>query len=255
MAIDSEMDRQRVKYKKNLHLSKLFQELACLAADTSTPTLPCVMKQARYGSARIMAGFSLEESMSYIQQAKQMMEVLPACFETGTVLYIEFNAQLHIYQHNKLPIDKQRMSMLGNRAIEHFAAEEQQIGDDFKRIFMLKIAYTKLGMGVFLDFLDSKESITDDLVKEADKLIKTVKDQYWSRMERRAKMVYYSTKSRIMQIKEKPLMSIQLSELSLKCAKRGHFEKEKSSIERNITVLKREYRTRVHLSPGELPVQ
>jgi len=137
-----------------------------------------------------------------------MMEVLPACFETETVLYIEFNVQLQIYQQNKLPIDKQRMSTMGSRAIEHFATEGKQIADDFKRILMLKIAYTKLGIGIFLDCVDSKDSIADDHVREAYEIIKTIRVEYWPRMERRVKMVYHSTKSRIMQLKQKPMLSI-----------------------------------------------
>jgi len=241
MAIDAKIEQRRILFDKKLHESDLFDKLAIISTQTTNPTLPCIMQLARLGTAILMDGYSTENALSYILQAKQNIEegLLPACRETGIVIYIEFNIELQINERMNTKFDKEKFALLGTRAIEHFGEEAETVGDDFKRILLTKMARVDLGMGLFLDFVEDVVDVHEDHLKRAESILKEIeKEEMWTRMELRAKMAYYAMKSRVSHIRKDTFTALQLLEESLKYGIIGNFKKEIESINRNISMLK-----------------
>ncbi|OWF52439.1 uncharacterized protein LOC110447757 isoform X2 [Mizuhopecten yessoensis] len=238
-AYDAEIERRRVFYEKTPLKGDVLDELLRMCAHTSLPIASDTLFLARYSSALVMAGGSLEEGLTYIEDAEHKMALLPACRETGLVLYIKFNFLLLKHERDRTRIDKEELSKLGNSVISHFSTESDTISNDFKRIFLLKKAHTCLDMGVFLNVIGEFE-VRDVHIEEAERLLNELhRPELWERMELRAKMVYTAIRSRLAQLKdpERPAEAIKLAKKSLQFAKRGHFPKEQKAIDYNLSLL------------------
>ncbi|XP_033742148.1 uncharacterized protein LOC117328741 isoform X2 [Pecten maximus] len=240
-AYDAEIERRRVFYEKINLEGDILDKVQLMSAHTSCPTAPDVLYLARYSSALVMAGGTLEDALTYIEDAEHKMELLPACRETGLVLYIKFNFLLLRHERDRSRIDKDELSKLGNSVITHFSTESDTISNDFKRIFLLKKAHMWLDMGVFLNVIGDNK-ITDRHIEETEKLLKELhRPSLWDRMELRAKMVYYAVMSRLAQVKDNTNYSeaIELATKALRFAKEGKFPKEQRAIEYNLDLLRK----------------
>ncbi|XP_069130606.1 uncharacterized protein [Argopecten irradians] len=238
-AYDAEIERRRVFVEKIELEGDILDKVQLMSAHTSCPTAPDVLYLARYSSALVMAGGSLEDGLTYLEDAEHKMELLPACRETGLVLYIKFNFLLMRHERDGTRIDKEELSKLGNSVITHFSTESDTISNDFKRIFLLKKAHMWLDMGVFLNVIGD-DTVTASHIAETEKLLKELRrPELWNRMELRAKMVYSAIMSRLAHVKDNMNSpdAIKLAKKALKLAKKGKFPKEEKAIEYNLELL------------------
>ncbi|OWF52438.1 uncharacterized protein LOC110447759 isoform X2 [Mizuhopecten yessoensis] len=134
-AYDAEIVRRRVFYENIKLQGDILDKMQLMSAHTSCPIAPDVIFLTRFSSALVMAGGSLEDGLACIEDAQQKMELLPACRETGLVLYSKFNFLLMKHERDRTSIDKEELSKLGNSVISHFSTESDTISNDFKRIF------------------------------------------------------------------------------------------------------------------------
>ncbi|XP_060071235.1 uncharacterized protein LOC132551141 [Ylistrum balloti] len=242
-AYDAEIERRRVFYEKINLEGDILDKVQLMSAHTSCPTAPDVLYLARYSSALVMAGGTLEDGLTYIEDAEHKMELLPACRETGLVLYIKFNFLLLRHERDRTSIDKNELSKLGNSVITHFSTESDTVSNDFKRIFLLKKAHMWLDMGVFLNVIGEGQ-VTESDIQETEKLLKEIYRPFlWERMELRAKMVYYAVRSRLEYVKDNTNYSeaIKLAIKALRYAKEGGFPKEQKAIEYNSDLLRKHH--------------
>ncbi|XP_033742149.1 uncharacterized protein LOC117328743 [Pecten maximus] len=169
-AYDAEIERRRVFYEKIKLEGDILDKVQLMSAHTSCPIAPDVVFLTRFSSALVMAGGSLEDALTYIEDAEQTMGLLPACRETGLVLYSKFNFLLLRHERDGSRIDKDELSKLGNMVISHFSTESDTISNDFRRILLLKKAHTCLDMGVFLNVIGDYE-VRDVHIQEAEQLL------------------------------------------------------------------------------------
>jgi len=240
MALDAEVEHRRVIYDTTLYKDDIFKQIQLTAVHTTNPMITTMMFLARFGSSLVMAGKPLDEGLSYLHQAKQHMDFIPACRETGIVLYIEYNILSQKFAAS--PSEELRRTLLqqGGNAIDHFDKEDEEIGLDFKRMILLKICHVHLGIGLFLDFLPDV-SVTEHNRQCARCFLEQVRHpRMWNRMETRWKMFYYIAKSRFLEIENKISEALKRAEKAEKCAKAGNFQKERINIYSNIQQLRLE---------------
>ncbi|XP_033743061.1 uncharacterized protein LOC117329292 [Pecten maximus] len=239
MVLDATMERRRVLYDKTLYKDdELFDTMQKMSLYTSSATLPVAMYLARYGSALLMIGRPVEEALSYVEQAKQRLQTLPACRESGVVMYIEYNMLIsEKYEKNPSLEMKNRLLEIGRASINHFCREQETVGKDFRRMVLIKQALLLLGIGLFLNNVDSVV-VTEDDRKKAETILKEIrKEENWQRMENRWHVAYYVASSKLLRLRgqsEEALADMQKAE---KHAQEGSFKKELGNIKKSVRFL------------------
>ncbi|XP_060064381.1 uncharacterized protein LOC132544748 [Ylistrum balloti] len=239
MVLDAKMERRRILYDKTLHTDEeLFDAMLGMSAYTSSANLPVAMYLVRYGSALLMAGKPVEEALSHVEQAKQRLQTLPACLESGVVLYIEYN-MLISKKYENMPTDKMknRLLKIGAQAIDHFGHEQETVGKDFRRILLIKQALLLLGIGLFLNNLDSVIVSKEDR-ERAEKLLQEIPTpNYWERMEPRWKVRYHAAKSKLFLLKDQMPESLSEINIASEYATAADSEKEVDNIKETVAFL------------------
>lgn len=233
MAVDATMERRRLIYDKNLYKDKeLFDTMLRLSPFTSSATLPQVMYLARYGSALLMAGRPVEEALGYVEQAKQRLQTLPACRESGVVRYIEYNMLISKkYEQNPTNELRQKLLEIGRESIEHFCREQEIVGKDFRRMVLLKLANLHLGIGLFLNNMNSI-AVTEENKKQAEIILQEIrKPDNWRRMETRWIFYYHTANSRLLQLQGNTQEALEEIRKAAMHASKGQFQKELVNIE------------------------
>lgn len=239
MVLDATMERRRILYDKTLYKDKeLFDTMQHMSLYTSSATLPSVMYLARFGSALLMAGRPVQEALSYVEQAKQRLQTLPACRESGVVLYIEYNMLIsQKYEANPSLEMKNRLLDIGKESIDHFCREQETIGKDFRRMVLIKQSLLLLGIGLFMNNLDGVV-VTENDRKQAETILKEIrKDENWSRMENRWHVAYYVANSKLLGLRGQTEESLADMQKAEKHAMEGQFKKELVSIKHSLRYL------------------
>ncbi|CAC5411651.1 unnamed protein product [Mytilus coruscus] len=229
-ALDAWCEYRRVIYDKNLMYTDVFDKMENLKPYLSEENLPEMMRLVRYGSAVLMTNKNeLNTALDYVNDAKSKFDLIHACRETGTVLYIEYNMLCQKYAQNLEPVLKEQLCNIANKAIEHFAVEiefDETVYLDFKRMVLLKLSHLLLGIGMFGVYLDVSVS-TEDKRKAISflRLIKETKES-WKRMETRWKWSYYTAKARLFGLNNNFPKAIKYTERALCYATKGSYSKE-----------------------------
>ncbi|XP_060064395.1 uncharacterized protein LOC132544763 [Ylistrum balloti] len=239
MVLDATMERRRILYDKTLYKDdKLFDTMQKMSLYTSSATLPVAMYLARYGSALLMAGRPVEEALSYVEQAKQRLQTLPACRESGVVLYIEYNMLIsQKYEKDPTLKMKKRLLEIGKESIDHFCREQEMVGKDFRRMVLIKQAHLHLGIGLFYNNLDSVDITAEDK-NQAETILKEIrKEENMQRMENRWHVAFHVANSKLLHLEGKPNEALTEMQNAEKHAREGKFNKELSNIEDCVTFL------------------
>lgn len=197
MTLDAQLEHRRVICDRDLVNDKLlFTKVRYIASMTSQPYLSYMMYLARYGSAKRLAGMPFEDSIKEVEEALSRFALIPACRETGIVLYIYFNMISSIYEKEPSESERSRLLELARKAIHHFGREDEKMGEDFKRMVLTKIALVNLGIGVFGNHLKNV-CVTEENRRKAGDILNEIGTKYWDKLENRWKMFYYIAKSKI----------------------------------------------------------
>jgi len=244
MANDAELERLRVINDKDLNKSEVIcREITAISAYTSSSTIPIAMQLARFGSASLVAGrVTVQQALKYIQDAKQKLSTVPACRETGVVLFIEYNMLTQLYEAEPLSTTREDLLQLGERVIVHFESEvtDKCMGSDFRRMVLLKLCHILLNIGLFHNYLDGN-IVTEENMRKAEHILKEIeKPEYWNRMENRWLMFYYTAKSRICKLQFISGKALKHMIESEKYAVRCKYNKELNNIKKEIKVMKTE---------------
>ncbi|CAG2251353.1 unnamed protein product [Mytilus edulis] len=188
-ALDAWCEYKRVIYDKNLMYTDVFDKMENLKPYLSEENLPEMMRLVRYGSAVLMTNKDeLNTALGYVNDAKSKFDLMHACRETGTVLYIEYNMLCQKYAETLEPGLKEQLNNIANQAIEHFAVEiefDETVYLDYKRMVLLKLSHLLLGIGMFGVYLDV--SVTTEDKRKAKGFLRSIKEskESWERMETR----------------------------------------------------------------------
>lgn len=229
-ALDAWCEYRRIIFDKTLMHMDVFKEIENLKPYMSEENLPEMMRLARYGSAVLMTDKNkLDQALQYIDDAKSKFDLIHACRETGTVLYIEYNMICQKYADTLNSDLKRLLSTIGNLAIEHFSREkevEETVYLDFRRMVLLKLSHLYLGVGLFGVYLDVEVTIGDK--KKSVSLLRCIRnnDSDWTRMETRWKWSYFTAKGRLFGLQNDLKKAIQYTNKALSHAKKGGYTKE-----------------------------
>ncbi|OWF35932.1 uncharacterized protein LOC110442321 [Mizuhopecten yessoensis] len=236
MVLDATMERRRIVYDTTLYNDdELFGKMQEMSLYTSSATLPTAMRLARYGSALLMAGRPVEEALSYVEEAKQRLQTLPACRESGVILYIEYN-MLISERYEKDPTVKMKNLLLkiGSESIDHFCREQETVGKDFRRMVLIKQALLLLGIGLFLNDVDNV-FVTDEDKKQAETILQEIrKEENWKRMEHRWHVAYYVANSKLLRLEGQSEKALDEMQKASKYAIDGTFKKELGNIKKSV---------------------
>lgn len=200
MTLDAQLEHRRVICDRDLVNDKLlFTKVRYIASMTSQPYLSYMMYLARYGSAKRLAGMPFDDGMKEVEEALSRFALIPACRETGIVLYIYFNMISCIYEKEPSESERSRLLELARTAIHHFGREDEKMGEDFKRMVLTKIALVNLGIGVFGNHLKNV-CVTEENRRKAGDILNEIGTKYWDKLENRWKMFYYIAKSKICEL-------------------------------------------------------
>lgn len=229
-ALDAWCEYRRVIFDKTLMHMDVFKEIEHLKPYMSEENLPEMMRLARYGSAVLMTDKNkLDEALQYIDDAKSKFDLIHACRETGTVLYIEYNMLCQKYAETLNSDMKRLLSNIGNLALEHFSREkevEETVYMDFRRMVLLKLSHLYLGVGIFGVYLDVEVTIDDK--KKSASLLRCIRNNHsdWTRMETRWKWSYFTAKGRLFGLQNEFKKAVNYTNKALTHAKKGGYTKE-----------------------------
>lgn len=200
MTLDAQLEHRRVMCDRDLVNDKLlFTKVRYIASMTSQPYLSYMMYLARYGSAKRLAGMPFDDSIKEVEEALSRFALIPACRETGIVLYIYFNMLSSIYEKKPSESERSRLLELARKAIDHFGREDEKMGEDFRRMVLTKIALVKLGIGVFGNHLKDV-CVTEENRKKASDILHEIGTKYLDKLEDRWKMFFYIAKSKVCEL-------------------------------------------------------
>ena len=229
-ALDAWCEYKRVIYDKNLMYTDVFDKMENLKPYLSEENLPEMMRLVRYGSAVLMTNKDeLDTALGYVNDAKSKFDLMHACRETGTVLYIEYNMLCQKYAETLEPGLKEQLNNIANQAIEHFAVEiefDETVYLDFKRMVLLKLSHLLLGIGMFGVYLDV--SVTTEDKRKAKGFLRSIKEskESWERMETRWKWSYYTAKARHFGLDYNFSKAMKYTNKALHFASKGSYAKE-----------------------------
>ncbi|XP_063423724.1 uncharacterized protein LOC134707672 [Mytilus trossulus] len=208
----------------------VFDKMENLKPYLSEENLPEMMRLVRYGLAVLMTNKDeLSTALDYVNDAKSKFDLIHACRETGTVLYIEYNMLCQKYAETLDPGLKEQLNNIANKAIEHFAVEiefDETVYLDFKRMVLLKLSHLLLGIGMFGVYLDV--SVTTEDKRKAKGFLRSIKEtkESWKRMETRWKWSYFTAKARHFGLDYDFSNAIKYTEKALRYATKGEYSKE-----------------------------
>jgi hypothetical protein len=232
MTLDAQLEHRRVICDRELINDEiLFNKVKDVAVMTSQPYLSYMMYLARHGSAKRLAGMPLDDSIKEVEEALSRFNIIPACRETGIVLYIHFNMVSSGYE--KKPTESKRKFLLetATMAIDHFGREDENMGEDFRRMVLTKIALVNLGIGVFGDQI-SGVLVTKEQKEKAIKILNEIQKKHLKKMEIRWKMFFYIAKTKVHELDGNILMAFKCISKALKFSERGRFAGEGVNIKK-----------------------
>lgn len=239
MVLDAKAERRRILFDKTLYKDEeLFDNMLGITPYTSSANLPVVMYLVRYGSALLMAGKPLNDALSHLEQAKQRLQTVPACLESGIVLYIEFNMLLSD-KYEKAPSAEMKNQLLkiGKASIDHCCREQDEVGKDIHRMMLIKQALLLLGIGLFLNNADNV-IITKEDREQAEKMLKEIENpEHWERMEARWKVRYHVAQSKLFALKGRMPESLAEAQLAAEFANVGNSKDEIANVEERVSSL------------------
>ncbi|XP_062620780.1 uncharacterized protein LOC134282401 [Saccostrea cucullata] len=228
MVLDAELEQGLVKADPTLVKSGAFQEILKCSPYTPFPIVYNMLYLARFAYALLLAGKSFEEVMSHIYQARTHASNIEPCRETGIVMYILYNMKSVSYEKRPTLKKKMRLLDLAKQAIFHFGNESEVISEDYRRLFLIKMAMLYLGISIFGQNITNLSINREDIGHAKDCLRKVSTKKMWQRMEVRWKMFYYMCVVKYLQLKdpqeENLEVQIRLAKHAKVCSiKGGHY--------------------------------
>ena len=231
MTLDAQLEHRRVICDRSLVKDEqLFNDVKNISIMTSQPYLSFMMYLARHGSAKLLAGMPLEESIQEVEEALSRFELIPACRETGIVLYIYFNMLSSKYEKNPSQSERTKLLELAKKAIHHFGREDEKMGEDFKRMVLTKIALVNLGIGVYGNPI-KEVPVSQENIKNAKEILVEIQKKYWEKLETRWKMFFYVARTKICEWNGERDDAFQSISKALKLSSKGKFKGELVNIQ------------------------
>lgn len=232
MTLDAQLEHRRIICDRSLiNDDILFNKVKHVAVMTSQPYLSYMMYLARHGSAKRLAGMPLDDSIKEVEDALSRFNLIPACRETGIVLYIHFNMVSSRYEKSHTESQRDSLLKTANEAIDHFGREDANMGEDFRRMVLTKIALVNLGIGVFGDQIKGVP-VTKENKENATKILDEIEKKYLTKMEVRWKMFYYIAKTKVHELEGNISMAFQSISEALTFSEDGHFVGEGVNIKK-----------------------
>ncbi|KAL3841356.1 hypothetical protein ACJMK2_019514 [Sinanodonta woodiana] len=228
VALEAEVSLRRVQYDVSLYESDIFTDMREILPFTTNPTVSSMTYLARYASAKSMME-SLEVGLGYLNYAKQHAEMVEPCKETGMVFYIEVNLLSQIYEKNPVPDLKQQILQRTELAISHFNTEEE-FGNDFHRMLLLKKVFCQLGIGLFGKRIVGVEVDIEDMRCAESYLSYLEHPDIWNEMEARRKMLFFIAKSELCRRQGKIDIASMNAERAENLAKKNYWKVELANI-------------------------
>ena len=240
VACDAEVERRRIQYTNIPVGSSILQKFQNIMDYTSCPVANHILYLARSASAIVHTeGRPILEGLGRITLAEQEMDLLPQCIEKGLVVYIKYNLscmQRNMEISNKVTvtIDKGQLAQIGKTCIDHYSHESEEVANDYRRIFFLKLAQLYMGMDIFCQIIPSDHQINVHEAKTYLELLRS-KKELLDRMELRARMRQLSVESRITHCEDtNNRTAIRKMQRALRLAEQGGFKKEICALKFNI---------------------
>ncbi|XP_078314415.1 uncharacterized protein LOC144619657 [Crassostrea virginica] len=231
MTLDAQLEHRRVICDRSLVKDEqLFNEVKTLTITTSQPYLSFMMYLARHGSAKLLAGMPLDDSIQEVEEAQSHFDAIPPCRETGIVLYIYFNMLSSKYEKKPTESERTKLLELARKAIHHFGREDEQMGEDFKRMVLTKIALVNLGIGVYGNPI-KEVHVSQENIKNAKEILVEIQQKYWGKLETRWKMFFFVARTRICEWNGEREEAFQSISKALKLSSKGKFKGELVNIQ------------------------
>ncbi|KAK3580884.1 hypothetical protein CHS0354_008169 [Potamilus streckersoni] len=235
VALEAEVSLRRVQYDVSLCESDIFKDMLEILPFTTNPTVSSMTYLARYASAKSMME-SLEAGLGYLNYSKQHAEMLQPCKETGMVFYIEINLLSQIYEKNPVPDLKKQILQRTELAISHFNTEEE-FGNDFHRMLLLKKVFCQLGIGLFGKRIAGVEVDSEDTICAESYLSYLEQPDIWNEMESRRKMLFFIAKCELCRRQGKIDIASMNAERAENLARKNGWKVELANIVRLIEEL------------------
>ncbi|XP_052821217.1 uncharacterized protein LOC128246804 [Mya arenaria] len=189
VSLDIGIEAKRLQYQTELGSGDVFEQMQAVIPYTSDPVLSSMTFCARFGSAVSMTT-TLDEGLAHLQFAKQHAERVVPGKDTGMVFYIETNLLFQKYAHSPTETLKGELLNTIDKGISQFNEENEGIRRDYLRMFLIKMVYCRLGLGLFGERLENVETTEED-IKTAKGAIDFIESgEIWDGMEKRRMMLF-----------------------------------------------------------------
>lgn len=170
--LDAETARRRVFHLNEVDQTDTLALMYNLINYLTHPLAGLMMLNARKASVLAMQGY-LIPALQLISITRSQAELIEPCKDTGAVVYTETNLLLQWYEIHPCETTKQRIINNCNEAIDvHFAHASYLIKEDYTKMFLLKMAFSFLGVGCFLGIVPCQVSSGD--IQNAEQCLRQV---------------------------------------------------------------------------------
>ncbi|XP_046563396.1 uncharacterized protein LOC124272272 [Haliotis rubra] len=170
--LDAETARLRVFHQNHVDQTDTLSLMNDLVNRLTHPHAGQMMLNARRASVLAMQG-NLIQALHLIRSTRSQAELIQPCKDTGAVVYIETNLLLQWYEIHPSEEIKQHLINNCNEAIDvHFANAASHIKEDYTQMFLLKMAFSFLGIGCFLGLVPCQVSSGD--IQNAEQCLRHV---------------------------------------------------------------------------------
>ncbi|XP_067661193.1 uncharacterized protein [Haliotis asinina] len=170
--LDAETARRRVFHQNHVDQTDTLSLMNGLVNHLTHPHAGQMVLNARRASVLAMQG-NLIQALHLIRSTRSQAELIKPCKDTGTVVYIETNLLLQWYEIH--PSEKIKQQLINNckEAIDvHFSYTSSHIKEDYTQMFLLKMAFSFLGIGCFLGLVPCQVSSAD--IQNAEQCLRHV---------------------------------------------------------------------------------
>lgn len=150
-----------------------------------------------------------DDSIKEVEEVFSWFVLIFVCCEIGIVLYIYFNMLFSIYEKKLSELERSCFLELVRKVIYYFGREDEKMGEDFRRMVLMKIVFVKFGIGVFGNYLKDVCVIEENWKKVGD-ILYEIGIKYWDKLEDWWKMFFYIVKFKVCEL-DNDLLKVYLS--------------------------------------------